>query len=138
LMGEDLIPNGQGHFNASYNYNAARGPAATGAYAFTFYFRMINNANIIIQNIDGVPGEQAEKDNIKAQALFYRAYAYYNLANMYGYSYAMTGIEVWGGLPSVATPCVPLYTEPTQVGNPRSTVGEVYAQITQDIDAAIA
>lgn len=129
LMGEDFIPSRSGHFNASYNYNAARAPTATGTYAFRFYYRMVNNANIIIQNIDDVPAEQTEKDNVKAQALFYRAYAYYNLANMFSFTYAL--------IDPANTLCVPLYTEPTQVGNPRATVAAVYTQITKDIDDAI-
>lgn len=143
LMGEDLIPNRNGsHFNASYSFNAARGPDATGIYAFRFYYRMINNANIIIANIDDVPAEQADKDNVKAQALFYRAYAYYNLANMYMFTYAFGNMPTeFSGFYSgsiIGAPCVPLYTEPTQVGEARATVGEVYTQMNADLDAAIA
>jgi hypothetical protein len=38
----------------------------------------------------------------------------------------------------VGSPCVPLYTEPTQVAKPRSTVQEVYTQINSDLDLAIS
>lgn len=143
LMGEDLIPNGQGHFNPIYSYQAARTGTGMGAYVWSFYYRMINNANFIVTNIDNVPGEQSERDEIKAQALFYRAYAYYNLINMYMYSYKLTdgNITIDAPLnydgPIVGAPGVPLYTEPTQVGKPRATVAQVYTQINADLTSAI-
>lgn len=146
LMGEDLIPNGQGHFNPMYNWSAQRAGTANGAYLWSFYYRIINNANLIITNIDNVPGEQAERDEIKAQALFYRAYAYYNLANCFSFSYKMDVQVVIPGTSSLpgytgavpGSPCVPLYTAPTQTGNPRATVDQIYTQINSDLDQAIA
>jgi hypothetical protein len=146
LMGEDFIQNGQGHFNPMYNWNASMGPTALGTYMWSFYFQIINNANIIIANIDKVPGDQADKNEIKAQALSYRAFAYYQLANCYSFSYKMDNqvtIRANNSLNGYTgnvlnSPCVPLYTEPTQVAKGRATVQEVYTQINKDLDEAIA
>lgn len=146
LMGEDFIQNGQGHFNPVYNWNCSLGPSATGSYMWSFYFRIINNANFIITNVDKVVGDQADKDEIKAQALFYRAYAYYNLANCYSFSYKFgetitiagnNGVAGYNGL-ILGSPCVPLYFEPTQVAKPRATVDEVFKAINSDLNNAIA
>jgi hypothetical protein len=47
-------------------------------YPWYYYYRIIGNANAIILNIDNATGLQSEKDFIKAQALTYRAYCYFN------------------------------------------------------------
>lgn len=143
LMGEDFIQYRFGHFNSSYNWNVALAPTATGTYMWSFYGRMINNANFIISRIDNAEGPQNDKDDIKAQALFYRAFAYYNLANCYSFSYKYVppsgkfvlnskGPLTYEG-DVLNSPCVPLYLEPTQEGKARASVQEVYNQIEADL-----
>ena len=64
------------------------------------------------------------------QAYAVRAYSYFMLAQMFSRTYK--GHE--------SEPCVPLYTEPTDIateGKGRATVEEVYQQITSDLDKAI-
>jgi len=134
LMGEDMPISGfgAGWFVYSYSYEYARSGGGTPSYTWGYYFGIINNANYVIANIDNAEGPQSERDNIKGQALFYRAYAYYNLAIYYQHTYAGVGPE--GNYAD--RPCVPIYTAPTTVGNPRASVREVFAQITKDLDEA--
>lgn len=130
LMGTDMVVHAQGYgwFNAEYQYTAIATAvdASRSERAWFYYYRTINNANRIIANIDAASGTPAERDDIKGQALALRAYSYFYLINFFQQSYK--GNET--------KPGVPLYTEPTSVGNPRGTVQEVYTQILKDLKAS--
>lgn len=82
---------------------------------------IIARANQVLDLIDGVEMLQASKDNLKGQALFLRAYAYFELARYFG--------------------SVPLHL--TAVPNreesalPLSSEAEIYAQIVLDAEASI-
>ncbi|GEM_PF-578756 len=143
-MGSERI--GSGWFITAYWYRDRR-PDNTGAYMWGYFFRMIHNANMIIANIDNATGEQADRDNIKAQALFYRAYAYFNMANYYQFTYYDNQYMVSDGSTRTAVikPAsldealgLPLYTAPTQTPKPRANLRETYKLITDDLDQAIA
>lgn len=130
LMGEDMVVHKQGYgwFNTEYQYTAIQTDVTNSRSERTWfqYYRLINNANRIIANIDNVSGAQDDKDNIKGQALVIRAYSYFNLINFFQHTYK--GNET--------KPGVPLYTEPTSEGKPRGTVQEVYTQIVADLEQA--
>jgi tetratricopeptide (TPR) repeat protein len=83
-------------------------------------FILIGRANQIISRIDEATFAQSSKDNIKGQALFLRALAYFDLVQYYG--------------------AVPLHLVPTttmeNASLPRSTVDEVYNQIISDATEA--
>jgi hypothetical protein len=88
------------------------------------HYKVIFNANVILENIDKVTGDQARKDAIKGQALTMRARCYFNLVRMYQHTYIIAKDK----------PGVPLrLTSSIQEGFPRSTVEEVYAQIETDL-----
>lgn len=130
LMGTDMVVHtaGYGWFNAEYRYTAQTTPATNGRPERTwyYYYRIINNANQIIQNIDNAAGPQADRDNIKGQALALRANSYFNLINFFQHTYK--GNE--------SKPGVPVYLEPTMEGKPRGTVQQVYDQIIADLTEA--
>ncbi len=95
-----------------------------------FYYKVINAANNIIVNIDAAIGPDAEKQDIKGQALAYRGWAYYKLSIYYCQAYA-TG---------ASSPGVPIYLTPTTAetkGNGRGTVQQVYDQINADLQQAV-
>lgn len=130
LMGEDMVVHkaGYGWFNNEYNYTEfarATGGSRSDRTWF-YYYRLINNANLIIQKIDGATGPESDKANLKGQALAIRANSYFNLINFFQQSYK--GNE--------SKPGVPIYTEPTSQGNPRGTVQQVYDQIISDLNEA--
>lgn len=130
LMGNDMAIHGTsyGWFNAENRFTAHLSPAAGTRSSLTweYYYRVINNANIIIKNIDGASGSAVDKDNIKGQALALRAYNYFYLVNLFQHTYK--GNE--------DKPGVPLYTEPIITGKPRGKVSDVYTQIIADLKAA--
>ena len=81
----------------------------------------ISSANLSIANIPDTPGlSGGERNDLIAQASFFRAFAYFYLVRMFG--------------------DVPLITEPVggldEVFVPRAPVSEVYAQIVADLNMA--
>jgi starch-binding outer membrane protein, SusD/RagB family len=136
LMGEDLYQTerGYGWFVTWYQYLDNRNiNSANLEWVWSYYYDIIDNANAILANIDkasDVALYTARVNNIKGQALTYRAYSLYEMVQLYADRYVPGGSNTHLGIP------LPLV--PTQEGLPRSTVAEVYAQINTDLDAAIA
>ncbi|UEG52183.1 RagB/SusD family nutrient uptake outer membrane protein [Mucilaginibacter daejeonensis] len=132
-MGEDYV-----RTNASYVYHyqsyrwlAHRNSADdnVNGFAYYFYYIVISNANQIIERIDGVEGDAATKSGIKGEALALRAWAHFNLVQLYGKRYSAGATNSQPGIPIVITT--------TTEGQPRSTVEAVYTQINKDLDDAI-
>ncbi|MFC5624716.1 RagB/SusD family nutrient uptake outer membrane protein [Algoriphagus winogradskyi] len=99
-------------------------------FVWRYYYKIIGNANMILQGIDEAVGPQSEKDEITGQALAYRAWAHFNLVQLYAERYDAAGNNTQMG--------VPIVTEPITEGSARNTVEEVYTQINADLNAAIA
>ena len=99
-------------------------------YIYRYYYRLISNANILINGIDGVTGAQVDKNIIKGQALAYRAWSHFQLVQLFGKRYEATTI------PNNQLG-VPLLVSNTLVGQKRATVEEVYTQVNKDLDDAV-
>ena len=84
-------------------------------------YLIIARANQVLALIDGVEFDATAKGNIKGQAMFLRAYAYFELA------------RYWGSVPLHLTPV----TVRSEAALPLATEAEVYAQIESDLTAAI-
>tara|TARA_R110002124_G_scaffold36815_1_gene118362 strand:+ start:105 stop:1238 length:1134 start_codon:yes stop_codon:yes gene_type:complete len=91
---------------------------------------LVGNANMIIANIDGASGSEADKKAIKAEALVYRAWSFFQTVQLFGERYKAGGNNNSPGVPLVLTPS----SDPL----PRSSVEEVYTQINKDLDEAIS
>ncbi|MFM8448983.1 MAG: RagB/SusD family nutrient uptake outer membrane protein [Haliscomenobacter sp.] len=133
VMGEDLVfPNSSNtwHF-AEQRWQAHRSETGTmSIFGYEIFYRLIANANIALASIDDAVGTQAERDQIKGEALAIRGFSYFNLVQYYGKRFdAGTSNDNLG---------VSLVLEPTKEGLPRSTVAEVYKQINADLEAAAA
>ena len=102
--------------------------ASLDSYAWYYYYMLIGNANTLIKNIDEAEGTDTDRAYIKAQALAYRAYAYFNLVQIYG--------RRWSD-GSDKPACVLRLTGEEPDNLDRATSGEVYAQIYADLDEAI-
>lgn len=98
-------------------------------YPWHYCYKQISNANTILDQIDGVEGTDADKKFIKAQALTFRAYFYSTLVKYYSRRWSDKQGESRG---------VVLRLAPTRDQMPASTLKEVYVQIYQDLDDAIA
>lgn len=131
LMGHDMkvYSRGYGWFISDYNYTG-RGQVtdnSTASISYNFNYDIIYNANVLIDEIDGVAGDQTERDWLKAQALTVRAHAYLWLAQYHADTYVGNEGE----------PCVPLKLESSEEHMPISTVGEIYEAIVKDLEDAI-
>jgi starch-binding outer membrane protein, SusD/RagB family len=99
-------------------------------YMYRFYYRLISNANVLINGIDATPGTEADRKIIKGQALAYRAWAHFQLVQLWGKRYD-------AGTKPNSQEGVPLLLTNTLEGQARTSVEEVYTQINKDLDDAI-
>lgn len=94
-------------------------------------YNMIYSCNAVLKTIDPETTDETLMYYM-AQALGYRAWAYFNLAQMYQFTYVGNQDK----------PCVPLITDENSDqaatdGAPRATVQEIYDQIMSDLNKAI-
>lgn len=132
LMGEDVVfsTNSSSHMRGSYQWIDHRNPSSTNVqFNYLFYYTIIGNANMIIENVDGAAGSEADKAFIKGQALAYRAWSYFQMVQLFGERYVKGGANNSLG--------VPVITKPDVVALPRNTVEEVYTQIHADLNEAL-
>lgn len=132
MLGEDLVmtASGNGWYNNTYKWVDHRNQNSRLTYfAWYVYYRIIGNANMIIANIDKADGPEADKKAIKGQAYTYRAWAHFNLVQLYGKRYNSATAATDKG--------VPIMTTNDFDGKPRASVAEVYAQINKDLDSAM-
>jgi len=101
---------------------------------WTAHFKAINTANNVIARIrEFATFDEASQNQLIAESRFIRALAYLNLLRMFGDG-ALTGENEGYGLPLQLTPF-----EGYNTGDviPRSTNGDVYAQIEKDLTESI-
>src|SRR6056297_1662616 len=94
-------------------------------------YEVIDNANVIINNIEQVPGDETEKNQLYGEALCLRAYSYMLLATMFADKPYSVNPDAM---------CVPLRLTSEDVANDphlaRASVGDVYNQIIEDLSEA--
>lgn len=99
----------------------------TGAYSHIYYF------NTVIEHVDGAAGgTDAQKAQLKAEALLGRANEYFYLLNLYGKSYDANTARTDLSVPFVTSTDI---NTPTP---PRATVQELYDHIIGDLQASLA
>lgn len=132
-MGEDLVKTGTGSgwYATTYRWKAHRTvTGTTDLYAYRFYYKIIHNANMIIENIDHAAGPDADKRAIKGEAYVYRAWSHFVLVQLFGKRYNKDK------MPNTQLG-VPLRLSSSTDPLARSTVEQVYAQVNTDLDSAI-
>ncbi|MDX1941325.1 MAG: RagB/SusD family nutrient uptake outer membrane protein [Saprospiraceae bacterium] len=91
------------------------------------YYTVILRCNNIINNIDKIEGDAAEKNQIKGEALAIRALSHFDLVRVFAKQYTQSNPTADLGVPVVLESKI---DEPT-----RNTIAEVYNQITSDLEA---
>ncbi|ACU03179.1 MULTISPECIES: RagB/SusD family nutrient uptake outer membrane protein [Pedobacter] len=106
---------------SNFSYSSSD-PNITGMW--NVLYQGINNANIIIAAADNPKAQvsQAVRDNIRAQALFLRAYYHFLL------------VDKWGKVPMMLAPAKSSF----DVNLAASPIAEIYEQILKDMTAAEA
>lgn len=95
-------------------------------------YRLIAYANIVLEGITKIhpsATELSEWNNAKGSALFYRAYAFYDLAQLFA--------KPWDSATAATDPGIPLrLTADVNVHSTRSTLKETYDMIIKDLKEA--
>ncbi|MBC6996724.1 RagB/SusD family nutrient uptake outer membrane protein [Neolewinella lacunae] len=132
-LGEDLVMNARSNgwwiSMASWN-DHTNATDSDNRFGWRVLYKIINNANIVIEGADEATGPDAQRKAAVGQALAYRAFAHFTLVQRHAIRYTPGGNNTQPGIPLVLTA--------TTEGQSRATVEEVYAQINQDLDDAIA
>ena len=98
-------------------------------YPWFYYYKIIGNANAIIEGIVESKGSESIKNEVMGQALVFRAYSYTMLAQLYSKRWVDSGDGSSRGLP--------LRIDTSSGELSASTLKQVYEQIYADLDAAI-
>ena len=132
MMGEDLVyTRNNPVFQTSARWVMHRNTADKDLdYNYRFFYRVIGNANKILENIDEAEGPQVERDNIKGQALVYRAFSHFFLVQCFGERYRPGESNTQLGIIIKTNSSLELLS--------RSPVEDAYTLINQDIDEAIS
>ncbi|MGM0934797.1 MAG: RagB/SusD family nutrient uptake outer membrane protein [Bacteroidota bacterium] len=91
-------------------------------------FKVINNLNLIIENIDEAQGSEEEKAQIKGEALALRGMTYFDLARTFAYPWIREGASAQG---------LPLKLTSDEVVIERSSLGDTYDQIIFDLESSL-
>ena len=95
-------------------------------------YSQVLHANIVLTGLQGIPATGTNRDEwnmLKGSALFYRANAYYNLAQIFAPAYESSTAATDLGLP--------LRTDPDiSISVPRSSVQQTYDSILANLDEA--
>jgi hypothetical protein len=120
-----------GRMTVSYNLSYSES-STSGLWGYAYY--VISAANNVIDNLEGKESPdvtQQDLDNLKAEALFLRALAHFDLVRLYARSYAYNPDGL--GVPII------LHTDVTATEQPeRNTVRAVYEQVITDLRDAEA
>lgn len=132
MMGTDITASANGYdwFSIAYQYVWTESATYRGPYQnWLFFYRIVNQANKILDKIDDATGPEDEKADIKGQALAYRAFAYLNLTDWFQQTFV--GNE--------NKPGVPLYTSGSTSASsaPRGTLQQNFDQMRSDIETAV-
>ncbi|MFZ4861755.1 RagB/SusD family nutrient uptake outer membrane protein [Sphingobacterium sp. Mn56C] len=129
-MGNDIAVTTKYGYNAAYSFTEMYDIRNYRVNSFwTLFYKVIDNANNVIQKGEGAEGPDTEKNINKGQAKVLRAFAYLNLASYYQFSYQKDKKAL----------SVPIYTEPTTTstqGRPRATLEDLYTLIITDLEDA--
>lgn len=130
LGGSDIMShtNMGGNQVEAYEYmNTKTNYTGSSKSIWSMCYRVINQVNIVLDNIDASTGDETTKKHIKGQAYAIRGICYFTLIQNYQQTYAIAKDK----------PGVILRTSSTDDSNlPRSTVAQCYGQIVSDLTSA--
>jgi len=132
VLGEDFVMTtaGNGWFNNMYKWLDHTNPTdADNLFPYRVLYRVIRNANVVINGAENAVGPVEDRNSAVGQALVYRAFSHFQLVQLFGKRYAAGAANTQLGVPLRLT----ADNDPLA----RATVEEVYSQINQDLDNAI-
>jgi hypothetical protein len=117
-------------FKAIYNRETIRWTSYVGGVNRDFFYPVLR-VNSLLSSFDLIEGlSDEERDRMEAEALFIRAFCFWGAVKMFAQPYGYTADNSHPGIP------LPTFLRDTPF--PRASVAEAYAQIEEDLNAAIA
>lgn len=113
-----------------FTWDAAMFNESGGGEDLTFWqspYERINRCNLVLEYIDGMDGDEAEREYIKGEAYTLRGFYYFMLTNFFGLPYNFGDPAQNLGVP------LKLDSGVTDDRLPRNSVAECYAQIERDL-----
>lgn len=135
VLGDDVVfpTTGNGWFVSTLRWlDSNNESSGTISYPWNFWYSMMRNANNVITYGQNAVGSQTLKNNAIGQAHAYRAFAYFQLVQLYADRYVAGQNNSQLGVVLRTDPSPELMEEQKA----RATVEEVYAQIWADLDKA--
>jgi len=123
MMSNDMLMTKSSWYGSFYNYLGRQQTNSRSRLAWSIYYPQIKTVNVVLTAVPADAATDPELKKIRGEALALRGYFYFMLARMYGPTYIGNEDEL----------SVPLYTQVTLEGAPRSTVAEVYTVIEKDL-----
>lgn len=131
-MGNDVAVTTKYGYRDPYTFSEMVNPTTTRVRAFwTLLYKVIDNANNVIDKVDAAEGNAEDKAILEGQARTLRAFSYLNLASFYQFSYQKDKLAA----------TAPIYTEPTTretIGKPKASLEKIYALVLDDLNSASA
>lgn len=112
-------------------YNYSWHPQGEHVSAWLTSYQVVYSANLVLNTLEQIAPTEANYQSVKGSALFFRAFAFYHLAQMFCKPYISATAGTDPGIPLRLTP--DLYELST-----RGTVQQVYDRIIQDLKDALA
>jgi len=112
----------------AYKYEESSNNSGTCEDLWIQSFKVINNLNLVINNIETAEGNDAEKQEILGEALGLRGMVYFDLARSFAYPWIKAGAASQG---------LPLKLSSEEIITERSSLGETYNQIILDMQSAL-
>ena len=140
-MGTDILSgdmamtdNAYGWFTDCEQQQCASMTAERNSYIWSYYYRIILNANAAIRSFVALENPTDEQKASLAQCLTMRAYCYFNLAHLYspGLTDTETG-DYFLGNTGLDYLCVPIYNENSATNDTTGLVKEQQVASTRDV-----
>lgn len=131
-MGEDYVFTGNSNrwYRSEYRWISHRNATSSvNRYPYKFFSIINVNANVLINETQDTPGDPDLKRHIIGQAKVYRAFAHFNMVQLYASRYIPGAFN--------SQPGIPIVESFSTSGYPRATVEEVYDFINAELDEAI-
>lgn len=141
-----MVANAYGWFTDASQLSCTSSGSGRNSYHWSYYYQIVLNANMVIRKLSKIENLTAQDKYFYAQALFMRAYCYFNIINLYGPGIAnqseLASAVDNGGM-GIDYDLAPLYneTDTTEAGlvkeKTTSTLGAVYDAVTSDLHSSI-
>jgi hypothetical protein len=140
MRGNDLISDPANWWlyenNWSDNTYGRIATASRNTQIWNLCYKVIDNANAIIEGVPGIAESQTVKDQLTGEAMALRGWAYFQLARIYQFTYAKDPNAP--GVPIRTKSVLSTTTDELTAGVPRSPLKDVYALVTSDLEFAVS